>query len=132
MKWLLTAVVALVATFGAVTWIALESGGVGVLRTSNADGSERATHVWYAEYDGSIWVEAATPERPFLVDLRRMPEATLSTGNDSFRIRAEIVDAPAAHERIRTQLRAKYGWRDRWVAMLQDTSRSVAVSLRPM
>jgi len=35
----------------------------------------------------------------------------------------------AGHERIRSLLRAKYGWADRWVALLQDTSRSVAIRL---
>lgn len=37
----------------------------------------------------------------------------------------------AAPERVRALLRAKYGWRDAWVALLQNTSRSVAPRLRP-
>jgi hypothetical protein len=125
-------IVFLAAAFGAITWLALESSGVGVLRTSTAGGSARATHVWYAEHEGSLWVEAATPERPFLLDIRRTPEVVMSVGEDVSRYRAEVLDSPAAHDTIRTLLRAKYGLRDWWVGFLQDTSRSVAVSLHPL
>lgn len=45
--------------------------------------------------------------------------------------RAEILDTPADHHRIRTLLRTKYGLRDWWIGLLQDTSRSMAVKLRP-
>jgi hypothetical protein len=131
-KRLLGVIVFLAAAFGAITWLALESSGVGVLRTSTADGSARATHVWYAEHEGSLWVEAATPERSFLLDIRRTPEVVMSSGGDSSRYRAEILDSPSAHDRIRALLRAKYGLRDWWVGLLQDTSRSVAVSLHPL
>jgi hypothetical protein len=31
---------------------------------------------------------------------------------------------------VRAALRAKYGWRDAWVGLLVDSSRSVAVRLR--
>jgi hypothetical protein len=131
-KRLVGVVVFLAATFGAITWLALESSGVGVLRTSTAGGTARETHVWYTEHEGSVWVEAATPERPFLMDIRRTPEVLLSAGKDASRYRAEILDSPAAHDSIRALLRAKYGLRDWWVGFLQDTSRSVVVSLHPL
>lgn len=118
--------------FGAVTWWALESSGVAVLHTRQADGSPRETRVWYVEHAGSIWVEAATAERGFLLDIRRTPESVLSRGPEAFAYRAEVVDAPSGHERIRTLLREKYGWRDWWIGLLQDTSRSVAVQLHSL
>ncbi len=132
MKRLVVIIAALAAAFGAVTWLVLESSGVAILRTQGADGSPRATHVWYAEHEGSIWVEAATPEREFLLDVRRNPAVTLSVDQGSSRYRAEVLDAPSGHERIRALLRQKYGLRDWWIGLLQDTSRSVAVSLHPL
>jgi hypothetical protein len=126
----LLALVSLCAfVFVAVTWLALESSGVGVLRTQKSDGSARETHVWYAADGGALWIEAATPEREFLDDLRRDPAVVLVRDGEPAPYRARI--DPAGHARIRTLLRAKYGMRDWWVGLLQDTSRSVAVELRP-
>ena len=42
---------------------------------------------------------------------------------------AEVVPEPGGHEHIRALLRQRYGWRDLWIAMLQDTSGSREVRL---
>jgi hypothetical protein len=125
-------VVFLVVAFGAMTLVALESGGVGILETQAPDGSERTTHVWYAEDDGEVWIEAATPRRAFLHDLRRAPEVTLVRDGEPSAYHAEIRESAADHARIRGLLRDKYGLRDWYVGLLQDTSRSVAVVLHPL
>jgi hypothetical protein len=41
------------------------------------------------------------------------------------------VDDASGHSRIRSWIREKYGGRDRWVGLIVDTSRSVAVELHP-
>jgi hypothetical protein len=120
-----------VAAMGVITWLALESGGVAVLRTQTADGSSRATRVWYAEEEGALWVEAATPEREFVQDLRRNPDVTAVIDGTPSRYHGEVIDAASGHDKIRALLRAKYGVRDWWIGLLQDTSRSLAVKLRP-
>jgi hypothetical protein len=123
--------VASIVAFGATTWWMLESSDVAVLRTQPAGGSLRSTRVWYVEDGGAIWIEAATPERAFLGDVRRTPKVTLSTDDASSTYRAEVLDADSEHRRIRTLLRGKYGLRDWWIGLLQDTSRSVALRLHP-
>jgi hypothetical protein len=130
MKRALAALGVLLVAFAAVTWAALESSGVGVLRTRKADGAPRETHVWYAEDGGALWIEAATPEREFLDDVRRSAEIVLVRDGQAATYRARIADGAADHARIRALLRAKYGARDWYVGLLQDTSRSVAVELR--
>jgi hypothetical protein len=120
----------LLLAFAALTLWALESSGVGVLRTRKSDGSTRETHVWYAADGDALWIEAATPEREFLDDVRRDPVVVLARDGGGASYRARIADTPADHERIRALLRAKYGLRDWWVGLLQDTSRSVALELR--
>ena len=92
----------------------------------------RDTHVWYAAEGGGSWSEAATQGRAFLSDIRRRPQVSLSTDGEFTPYRAEILDTPSAHDRIRELLRVKYGWRDWWVGLLQDTSASVVVHLRPI
>ena len=131
MKRLVALVAGTTAAIGVITWLALESSGVAVLRTQTADGSWRATRVWYAEQGGTLWIEAATPEREFVRDLGRTPEVEAVVDGKSSRYRAEVVDAPSGHETIRGLLREKYGLRDRWIGLLQDTSRSLAVKLHP-
>ena len=82
------ALAALVAT----TLVALEGREVVVLETIDGAGVARATRTWVADDDGYAWIEAANPERPFL-------------------------------------LARRYGWADRWIGLLADTSGSVAVRL---
>ena len=55
----------------------------------------------------------------------------LRVGEGSERYRAEPIAAAEGHERVRALMREKYGWRDRWVSLLFDTSRSLAVRLVP-
>jgi hypothetical protein len=119
------------AAFGAVTWWALESSGVAVLRTERVDQEARETHVWWVDADGALWIEAATPERGFLSELRRFPVAVLVRDGQEAPFHTDILATPDARARVRALMRAKYGWRDAWVGLLQDTSRSVAVRLTP-
>lgn len=122
----------LAATFGAITLLALEGNEVAVLRTRNAEGSVRETRVWLAEQDGALWVEAATPERSFYLDLLARPEVEVVRPGAAVRATAQAEPGAAGHERIRGLLAARYGWADAWVGLLQDTSRSVAVRLTPI
>ncbi|MCW5893112.1 MAG: hypothetical protein KIT14_21565 [bacterium] len=112
-----------------VTAMALEGGEVVELRTRGPDGAARVTRVWIADDGGAEWIEAASPERPFLEDVARDPDVALVRGGAAEPRRATIVAGPEGHARIRALLRRRYGWADRWIGMLADTSRSVAVRL---
>jgi hypothetical protein len=123
---------AVVAAFLGTTWWALESGGVAVLETRAPGGGLRSTHVWYAEPNGELWLEAGTPENAWFEDVRRDPTLRFRAEGRSGRYLAQPLEEPGAHARIRSLLRRKYGLRDRWVGLLVDTSRSVAVRLVPV
>lgn len=109
---------------------ALEGGGVAVVTTQGPVGP-RETHVWYARDQGQWLLEAGTPENPWFVDLGRDPHLQLKAPDASGRFRAEPLPNPEGHEHVRRLLRAKYGVRDAWIALLFDTDRSVAVALSP-
>ena len=115
--------------FAAITWWALEWDGVAIIETRAADGTVRSTHVWYAEPDGELWLEAGTPENPWFRDIHDDPAVTLHAGALSGGYLAHLIEAESGHGRIRSLLGEKYGLRDRWVGLLVDTSRSVAVKL---
>ena len=117
--------------FVAFTGWALESGGVAIVETHAAGGSLRSTHVWFAEPDGELWIEAGTPENGWYVDVQRDPRIGFTADRRSGDYLAERVERPDAHDEIGALLRAKYGVRDWWIALIFDTSRSVAVRLVP-
>ena len=122
---------ALVAAFGAMTWWALESGGVAVIETRAPEGTTRSTHVWYTEPGGKLWLEAGTPENPWYRDVQKNPVVRFEAKGRLGRYTARPVVEASGHARIRSLMREKYGLRDRWVALLFDTSHSVAVELLP-
>ena len=114
-----------------ITGWALEAGDVALLTTERPDGGVRETHVWWAAHEDALWLEAATPERAWLREALSSGEVELMRDGRRERFRAVAVPGAEAHARVRALLREKYGVRDAWVGLLQDTSRSVAVLLHP-
>ena len=127
----LAATILLLLAFVGFTVWALESGGVATIETTRPDGSTRSTHVWYAMHEGEVWLEAGTPENGWFEDALASPNVVLRIDGISKPFRAEPVRDPSGHATIRALLREKYGLRDAWIALLFDTSRSVAVRLVP-
>ncbi len=126
-----TTVALALVVFVGTTWWALESFGVATVETLTEDGSLRSTHVWYVEPDGELWLEAGSPENGWFRDALENPALSFRAEQRSGRYRAQPLDGDDAHHRIRSLIRAKYGLRERWVGLLVDTSRSVAVQLVP-
>jgi hypothetical protein len=120
------------AAFGAVTYLALESSDVVVLRTFDADGTAHDSRVWLAEdASGARWIEAAEPGKPFYLRLLARPDVIVVQNDTATPMTAVPEPGETGHRRVRGLLRAKYGWRDAWIGLLVDTSASVAVRLEP-
>ena len=122
----------LLAVFGLVTWWALEANGVAVIETHTPDGTLRSTHVWFAEPDGELWLEAGTPDNTWFQDIQQNPMVSFAAARRSGRYAANSIAGPSGHKKIRSLLRQKYGLRDWWVGLLVDTSGSRAVRLSPL
>ena len=120
---------ALGASFGVVTLVALEGREVVVIRTFDAVGTPRETRTWVADDDGFTWVEAANPDRPFLRDIGGRPDVELRRAGDLQHCHAVALPNPQGHTRIRRLLAQKYGWADWWIGLLTDISSSSAVQL---
>lgn len=131
LKIVLGAAAALLVGFVAITWWALEAGGVAIVQTHAPDGSIRSTHVWFAEPDGELWLEAGSPQNPWFADLSRDPRISFEGDGLAGEYVAEPIEEPAARARIRAELREKYGVRDRWVGMFVDQAESLVVRLVP-
>jgi hypothetical protein len=118
-------------SFVLFTWWALESDGVAVIETAMPNGQTRSTHVWFAETNGDVWIEAGTPENTWYVDIQQESTGSLAAAERSGQYIAETIPGEAAHLRVRSLLRKKYGIRDRWIDFIFDTSKSIAVRLVP-
>ena len=132
MKRALLAAAAAAGLLVAITWLALEAGGVAVVTTTTADGAPRETHVWFAEIDDVLWLEAGARENPWFAEAQRSPRIQLALPGAAAReFDAHPIPTAEAQQRVRAALHRKYGWRDAWVGLLVDASRSVAVRLEP-
>ena len=118
-----------VLAFAAVTVVALEGREVVVVRTFDEHGQARGTRTWVADDGAYAWIEAANGERLFLRQLQQNPAVELERGGQVERCQAQVVPNPEGHEQVRQLLAQKYGWADRWIGYLVDTSGSVAVRL---
>jgi hypothetical protein len=126
---ILATVLGIAVLFAVVTLLALEGREVVVLRTFDAQGQPRETRTWIADQEGYAWIEAANSERPFLLHIQTNPEVELRRGDALRQCHAVLALNPDGHQRIRRLLGEKYGWADRWVGLLTDTSGSLAVRL---
>ena len=131
MKHALLAALSIFMGCAGLTWCALEASDVAVLETQRPDGATRTTRVWHVSHEGEIWLEAGTPESPWLHDVEAAPRVSLTIDGRSTEYLSEVVRDPSGHDTIRSLLRKQYGLRDWWVGLLFDTSRSVAVRLLP-
>jgi hypothetical protein len=93
--------------FAAITYGALELRNVAIAATHDTDGNARETHIWYANRDGELVFAAGNPANPWLQDL----------------------NPDAQQQIIRSLMRQKYGWRDAWIAMIFDVSRSALLDI---
>lgn len=123
---------ALVLAAVGVTILSLESGGVAIVETRTPDGGTRSTHVWFARHEGTLWLEAGAPGNPWFLDVQRSPRLFFSADGIAKAYEAVPVPDAAARSLVRSLLRRKYGWRDRWVGLFVDSSRSLAVRLDPV
>ena len=100
-----------------------------MIETRAPDGSARATHVWFVDDGGTLWLEAGTPENSWYQDVLRDPAVSFHTDGRAGRYRAEPTEDRERHRWLRQRLSEKYGWRDRWVSLYVDQERSLAVRL---
>ena len=116
--------------FVAITYTALEAGGViSAITTSHTDGSERVTHIWYVTENGNAFLEVGNPNNPWIQDLNA--GSSLILKGDGFDGKYDFaVHDSSSHAKIRSLMRDKYGWRDVWVGWLFDTSQSYMIQVR--
>lgn len=124
------AVAVLAVGFAATTYVALELTEVATVETASSDRSgPRQTRVWYVQHGDALYLEAGHPDNPWVRDLEHMRRLTLSGEDIGGEYLFQQSSSAADHERIRKMMRGKYGWRDWWIGVVFDTSRSRLIKL---
>ncbi len=122
---------ALLAGAAALTVYALEADDVAIVETVRPDASLRRTHLWFVRDGEDVLFEAGSPTNGWYVDIRGTKHLRIvEPAGIARECVPEVLANPDGHAGIRERLRAHYGWRDVWIALLFDTSRSLAVRCR--
>jgi hypothetical protein len=126
--WTVGALVVLVLVWFGLQVVASESGEVVVLQTRSDTGTE-TTRLWVVERDGALWLRSGGGSSGWYGRLAATPEVRLQRGDHDFACRAE--SEPAERDVINALMAAKYGWRDRLIALLiGERTNAVPVRLR--
>ncbi len=99
-----------------VAWASVADEEVPEIVTRDADGDVRETKLWLVVVDGAGFVR--TSGTRWLANLERDPNAVLRIGGAAHALRAEPVTDPALAARIEAAFRAKYGFSDRFTALM--------------
>ena len=122
-----------IAAVAATTYIALESGDVVEVGTINAaTKAPRSTRIWFVQNRGMLFLEAGSPENAWVKDLQVRETFTIRGGGIDGEYRFRLQGGKAAHNDIRSMMRAKYGWRDEWISCLFNIESSSRVEVIPL
>ena len=128
LKLVVLLLVGLSLCIGIATYAALELGGVVTIETLDQLNSKvRLTRIWFVKEDGQLILEAGSPHNPWVQDIETQSTIKLVGEDLDGEYLLTIDRSSAGHQKIRSLMEAKYGWRDAWIAMIFDTSDSMMV-----
>jgi len=117
--------------FVCITYIALESSHVVIVESTRFDNqAPRSTHVWFVRDAGVLVLEAGHPDNSWVKDISHEPIINLKGEGIDGTYRCSIHRDPDSHQKVRSLMRSKYGWRDRWIGLFFNISESSLVEAR--
>jgi len=133
MRRLLTLLVFLLvlAALAAGAIVAVSETGVEVvtIHTSKANGGDAATCLWVVDDDGAAWLRASMGRAAWVNRAEAKGELLMVRNGERRRYKVRVTDDPTSRLRIQTLMAKKYGWHDRFIDVVRDGERSLAVRL---
>src|SRR5262245_19279784 len=124
--------VAAVLFGGSILYASEQGGEVVTLISFDAGGVGSETRLWVVDDAGRAWLRAGLPDSSWLQRIRAVPEVVLRRANHELRYRAVPLPDAAATERINALMRERHGLWDRWISLIHDDARCIAVRLDPL
>ncbi len=116
---------------GITTYGALEYSEVAIVETQQSQtDARRLTHVWFVCGDNYLYLEGGHPDNPWFKDLGKMSTLGMSRDGVQDVFEFKVYNNPESHQKIRSLMRDKYGWRDQWIGLLFDVSHSSLIELK--
>jgi hypothetical protein len=130
MRKLLLLLVALPVFFALSILAVSEFGGeVVTLYTRDPGGTESRTSLWVVDYEGSQYLRAGNRDSTWFERLRRAPEVRVERGGKTATYQAQ--PSPELTAKIDALMAEKYGLADRYIGLIRDPAKSMAVKLVP-
>ena len=117
---------------GSIYAVSEAAGEVISLTTYDEAGAPHTTRIWIVDDGGTQWIRAGVRANGWYARLSSHAEVVVARGGTSARYRAVSVDTPEACARINRLMAEKYRWADRYIDLMRDPARSVAVRLDPL
>ena len=123
-------VLALGATFMLSIILVSEAGTeVVTIETEEPDGSVRRTRLWVVDDGNFAWLRAGMGPVPWLEQATAKGTLVMTRNGDRDVYKVDVFDDPVSRKRIHAMMREKYGAKDRYIDLIRDGDRSVAVRL---
>jgi hypothetical protein len=123
-------VLALAVTFVTSIILASETGAeVVTVETVQPDGGIRRTRLWVVDDGDFAWLRAGMGRVSWLDQAAEAGTLVLTRGRQREVYKVTVFDDPVSRRRIHAMMREKYGARDRYIDLIRDGDRSVAVRL---
>jgi len=100
------------------SYIAGEQLEVVALRTVDGRGHTHDTRLWVIDHEGRPWVRGVRPAHRWIERIRANPRVELERDGTTAAYTASIVETEAAKRAIDEAMAVKYGWVDRWYALV--------------
>ncbi len=103
------------------------------IATLNHSTSEtRRTRIWFVQNNEQPILEARHPENPWVPDIEKQPRVHIEGKSTNGLYQLHMGRDSSNHDKVRSLMRKKYGWRDIWVGVLFDTSKSALIVAKPI
>lgn len=122
--------VLLVAIVVGAMALAGEMGGeVVIISSTDERGVPFETSLWIVEYRGSPYLRAGDRESAWVQRLKKNPTIQMERRGETATYLAR--PDPVNTERISAIVAQEYGWADRLIGVMRDSSKSLAIRLEP-
>ncbi len=110
--------------------VASETGTeVVTVKTARSGGTTKSTRLWVVDDGGYAWLRAGMGHAAWVGQAQTAGDLVMTRAGVDHRYRVAVFDDPETRDRIHRLMAEKYGARDRFIDMIRESARSIAIRL---